>query len=275
MYNLLRGALGIGLSTGLVSSAHAIELTWTSAPVLVNVPSQGGERRSQVLVQPVNLTSEQVVVFPPFAGKTPLAGFNATAQGNQTFQIKSQGTGNYHWLTANSADGKRFASSVYYFANPGAAPRHLLQQTFQPLEIKPIDLPREHNQYRANETWRFKANFQGNALGNTPIQFASSNGTQQNLMTDVNGLVAVTFPNDFQAQTPESEHAQHQTHAGHGRRQLAQFALSVTQGEQIAAFNYQYAPDAFTHKSVLPALGFALAGMLLASPLLWYRRKAA
>lgn len=275
MCNVLRVALGLGLSASLFSPAYAVEVRWTDAPVLVNVPNQSGERRSQVLVQPVNLTSEQVVVFPPFAGKTPLPGFNAASQADDSFQIKSQGTGNYHWLTANNPDGKRFASSVYYFSNPGAAPRQLLQQHLQPLEIKPVDLPREHNQYRANETWLFKANVQGKPLSNAPIQFASSNGTQQTLTTDNNGLVAISFPDDFKPQAPTTAHAQHQGHAGHGRRQMAQFALSVSQGEQVAAFNYQYAPDTFTDKSILPALGFALAGMLFASPLVWYRRKAA
>lgn len=275
MYNVLRVTLGLGLCTALFSSAHAVEAPWTSAPVLMNVPSQSGERRSQVLVQPVNLTSEQVVVFPPFKGKTPLPAFSASAQADSTFQIKSQGTGNYHWLTANSNDGKRFASSVYYFSNPGAAPRQLLQQSLQPLEIKPLALPREHNQYRANETWAFKASAQGKALTNTAVQFASSNGTQQTFTTDANGLITITFPDDFKPQAPHTAHTQHQGHMGHGRQQMAHFALSVSQGEQTAAFNYQYAPDAFTNKAPLPALGFAFAGILFASPLLWYRRKAA
>ena len=63
------------------------------------------------------------------------------------------------------------------------------------LEIKPLQLPREHNQYRANETWRFQTTFQGKPIALKPsVQLATSNGTRQTLTSDAQGQVELTFP---------------------------------------------------------------------------------
>ena len=260
---------------GYAAVSVADEAGWTAAPMLLPAPAKGADRRAQFLVQPVNLTSQQVVVFPPFEGETPLASWIVEPQEAGKFAIKSRGTGNYHWLTATSEDGKRLASSVYYFSNPGAAPRELLQQDMSALEIKPLQLPREHNQYRANETWRFQTTFQGKPLPNASVQLATSNGTRQTLTSDAQGQVELTFPDDFNV--AEAAHQQHgDGHAGHGGHGMtsAQFVVNVDHAGISSAFNYKYAPDAFTDKAVVPALGIALGGMLLASPLLWRRKKA-
>ena len=251
------------------------DMVWTSAPLLLPAAVKGADRRTQSLVQPVNLTTTQVMVFPPIGGGKPSEPWAAEAQAVDTFSIKGKGVGNYHWLASSSEDGKSLASSVYYFSNPGAAPRELLQQNMATLAVKPLALPREHNQYRANETWQFQTTLQGKPLSNASIRFETSNGTNQTLTTDAQGQVVLTFPDDFK--TIKDAHQQHGGgHGGHGGHGMntAQFVVSVEHEGITSAFNYKYAPDAFTNKAVLPALGFALGGMLLASPLLWRRKKA-
>ena len=268
---MLLAVVGFGYAQPTVVLAADVE--WTSAPVLLPASAKG-DRRTQLLVEPVNLTSKQVLVFSPFGGDSPLASWEAEPRQGGTFGIKSRGNGNYHWLTSTSEDSKRLASSVYYFSNPGPAPRSLLQQSTGTLEIKPLKLPREHNQYRAKETWVFQASYQGKPLANVSVQLDTSNGTHQTLGTDAQGQVALAFPDDFQ---PKIEEHQHHggSHGGHGgMEQQAQFALTVQHEGITSAFNYKYAPDAFTDKAVWPALGIALGGMLLASPLLWRRKKA-
>ncbi len=223
---LLLVAFGFGYAQPAVSVA-ADEAGWTAAPVLLPAPAKGADRRAQFLVQPVNLTSQQVVVFPPFGGETPLASWTAEPQEAGKFAIKSHGKGNYHWITASSEDGKRLASSVYYFSNPGAAPRELLQQDMSALEIKPLQLPREHSQFRANETWAFQVLYQGKPMPYATVQLETSNGTRRSQPSNGQGQFGVTFPDDFKA----LEAGQHEHHAGghgggHGM-DSAQFALSV------------------------------------------------
>lgn len=274
---LLLAVLGFGCAQPTAGMA-ANDAAWTSVPLLLPAPAKGGDRRTQSLVKPVNLTSEQVMVHPPFQGDSPAEPWAIEAQEGGVFAVKSKGVGNYHWISAASSDGKQFANSVYYFSNPGAAPRQLLQQNLLPLEVKPLALPREHNQYRANDTWTFQTNYQGKPLPNAAVTLATSNGTQQTLTSNAQGQFALTFPDDFK---PKAEEQQHHAgghgggHTGHGDMEQAQFALSVQHEDMVSAFNYKYTPDAFTNKAVLPAVGFVFAGMLLASPLLLRRRKKA
>lgn len=277
---MMLAVLGFGCAQPTAGMA-AGDAAWTSVPLLLPAPAKGGDRRTQSLVKPVNLTSEQVMVHPPFQGDSPAEPWAIEAQEGGVFAVKSKGVGNYHWISAASTDGKQFSNSVYYFSNPGAAPRQLLQQNLLPLEVKPLALPREHNQYRANESWVFQTTYQGKPLPNAAVTLATSNGTQQALTSDAQGQFELTFPDDFQPK-PEAEHPQHGGghgghggHAGHGGMEQAQFALSVQHGGMVSAFNYKYTPDAFTNKAVLPAVGFVFAGMLLASPLLLRRRKKA
>lgn len=273
---IVLATVGFGYAQPAVSMAEGAD--WTAAPVLLPVPAKGADRRAQFLVQPVNLTSQQVVVFPPFGGETPLASWTAEPQEAGKFAIKSHGKGNYHWITASSEDGKRLASSVYYFANPGAAPRELLQQNMAALAIKPLQLPREHSQFQAKDAWFFQAIYQGQPLPDVSVTLDTSNGTHQTLRSDAQGQVRVKFPDDFGVAAEAGQHASHagKQSGGHGGHSSpsAQFVLSVEHAGIASAFNYKYEPDAFTNKAVLPALGFALVGMLLASPLLWRRIKA-
>lgn len=271
---MILAVLGFGCAQPTVALA-AEDAAWTSAPLLLPAPAKGGDRRTQSLVKPVNLTSGQVMVHPPVKGDSPSQAWAAEAQEGGAFAVKSRGEGNYHWITATSSDGKQFASSVYYFANPGAAPRQLLQQNLLPLEVKPLALPREHNQYRANDSWTFQTTYQGKPLPDAAVTLATSNGTQQTLTSNAQGQFELAFPDDFK---PKSE--EHQRHGaghdgGHGGMEQAQFALSVQHDGITSAFNYKYSPDAFANKAVLPAVGFVFAGMLLASPLLLRRRKKA
>jgi hypothetical protein len=261
----------------------AADAGWTSAPVLLPAPAKG-DRRTQSLVEPANLTSKQVVVFPPFGGATPPEPWTAEPQDGKTVNIKSHGEGNYHWVVATDTEGKRIASTTYYFANPGAAPRNLLQQDTAALEIKPVKLPREHSQFQSKDTWFFQAIYQGQPLPNASVKLDTSNGTHQTLSSDAEGQVRVKFPDDFGVAVDAGQHVTHGEnqdgghggggHEGHGMGATAQFALSVEHAGITGAFNYKYEQDAFTNKAVLPALGFVFGGMLLASPLLWRRKKA-
>lgn len=247
-------------------------LSWTSAPLLLSEKVKGGDRRSQSAFRPINLNSTSVKDFPASKGESIPYDLKAKGDGSFIMQAGSKNQGNYHWFTAVDEGSLRYASTVNYFANPGPAPRQMLRQKKLPLEIRPIDLPREHNRYRANENWDFIVLAEGKPLANTGVLLETSNGSSTSMTTNTDGIVSVTFPDDFAAFA--EKHKNHDMgHAGHGRP-TAKFVISVQHENKTSAFNYQYGEDAYTSKAVSPAIGYALSASLFTGFFLFKRRSA-
>jgi hypothetical protein len=147
----------------------------------------------------------------------------------------------------------------------------MLAQSIMPLEILPVDLPREHRHYRAGETWSFVLRRDGQPLADHPLLFESAQGSRTTLHSDARGRVALTFPDDF----PELEAGDE--HGGHRGGPRSAFVLSASWQyadgrELLTAFNYEYRPGAYAGKSLWLGGGFALLGMLAATPLLRRRK---
>jgi hypothetical protein len=257
------------LSLLLALSAQA-SVDWTSAPLLKMERVKGGDRRSQSKFRPVNLTTEQIVEFPPAKGESTPNPLDAVGDGS--YQINTRGVGNYHWLKAQAVDAQRFASTVKYFSNPGPSPRRMLAQDKTRLEIRPIDLPREHNRYHANESWDFQVMLDGKPVANTTVIMDTSKGSKLQATTNEQGIANLTFPDDFN-KNPDP-HAHHRGgHGGH-RRPSAEFAVWTEHQGMTSAFNYSYSPDVFTNKAVLPAIGLVFAGSLITGFGLFRKRSA-
>ncbi len=210
--------------------------------------------------------------FPSSKGESIPNELNATGDGSFSMKIGGKNQGNYHWLTATDDQESRFASTVHYFSNPGPAPRQMLKQSKLPLEIKPVNLPREHQRFRANENWDFIVLSQGKPLANATVSLETSNDTTATMTSNASGIVSVNFPDDFAA-FAEKHKGHDMGHASHGRKS-AQFALSVEHDNQTSAFNYKYGEDAFTNKSIVPAVGLAFGGSLITGFFLFRRRSA-
>jgi hypothetical protein len=148
----------------------------------------------------------------------------------------------------------------------------MLKQSKLPLEIKPVNLPREHQRFRANETWDFIVLSQGKPLANATVLLETSNDTTATMTSDANGIVSVNFLDDF-ATYAEKHKGHDMGHVSHGRK-YAKFALSVEHDNQTSAFNYKYGEDAFTNKSIVPAVGLAFSGSLITGIFLFRRRSA-
>ena len=189
---------------------------------------KGGDRRSQSRFRPVNMDSQKVIDYPSSKADSPPLILESAGDGS--FIIKSIGKngGNYHWVIAEGSNGQRFASTVHYFSNPGPAPRKMLKLNKVNLEIKPVDLPREHQHFRANENWDFQVLFQGEPLANVKVVMETSNGTSKELRSNNSGIVSVPFPDDFKSQQDKHKlHAKHANGAMNHRRQSAKFVLSL------------------------------------------------
>lgn len=190
---LLTALCLFALSGSVLAQTKQSEPAWTQAPLLITAPSKG-EQRTQALLRGENLDATELWVHPPF--KTQVSQPYLSTKTEAGFALKTQGIGNYHLITANQAG--RSAATAYYFSNPGPVPRQLLQTNWSELVIKPLALPREHNQYQSDSRWRFQVNYQTKPLANTKVQLDTSNGSHQTLLTDAQGQFDLVFPNDFQ-----------------------------------------------------------------------------
>ena len=109
------------------------------------------------------------------------------------------------------------------------------------------------------------------------VIFETEHKTRKVLKTNQDGLVSVSFPYDF----PEQGEAatKHGQGHGHGRRQKADFVLSVEHATDerkfISHFNYHYTTGPFYNKNLALGIGFALFGMITAAPLLRNSKKGA
>lgn len=116
--------------------------------------------------------------------------------------IPRTGMDNYHALVINQKKDKSVNSSVRYIYSRGrpskVSPTKITQIQKSELEIAPILLPREHDEYKGSQSHDFELRFKGKALGQTSVTFTTSNGTKEILESDENGKFSITVPNDFE-----------------------------------------------------------------------------
>ena len=246
---------------------------WTSKPMLVK--PKGRRTRGIKTLATANLDAAHVQIYPSIKGDETNASWNVQLE-NGKAKIKSRGgrQGGYHWASArHEGDGiVSIASTMLYFSNPGPAPRAMLRQDKAELEIRPQRLPREHQHYRAKETWPFQLLYQGKPLAEAEVAFESRNGSSTVYQTNQDGLFDVSFPADFPALDEKAS-----KHAGHHGRRKSDFILSTELHQDgrhlVSAFNYHYTPDAYADKDLTLGIGMAMLGMFAATPLLRNRKK--
>ena len=249
---------------------HHTQKSWTDAPVMT-LDKKRTRGFKRIFLQGVN--TEQVTVYPADAEEI----WTVEVQ-DQAIKVKNRGgrQGGYHWLGTVSEQGNSVQSvaSVIYFPNPGPAPRPVLSLQKSSLDISPVKLPREHQHYRAGESWDFLVRLNGKPLTNVPVVLETENNTREVLKTNQDGLVSILFPYDFREET---ESVNQNGHAGHARRKKAGFVLTVEHKADdkqfISHFNYHYTTGAFYNKNLALGIGFALFGMITAAPLLRKSRK--
>ena len=250
-------------------------VSWTAFPTLKTRMSGEGRERRVVSVVPQGIVANSIDAYSNNAGD---------AKGHRQLPLDMAGakldkpeSGGFHWLSAREeqADKVRVASTVYFFSDRGAQnPTALFMQQKHELEIIPQPYPREHSRYRANEDWKFLVHFNGKPLANQKVFLETANGTKFELVSDAQGVVTVSIPDDFKSETRQKTAGSHD----HGRRS-ADFVLAVEHVEggksYLTAFNGSYGADAFDQRSLAMGLGFTLLGMIGAAPLLRQRKKQA
>ncbi len=247
---------------------------WTQLPLLkARMKGQDMSSRSYIM-QPQNIAADVVEAWSNNLDD---------ANGHRQLAIEMGGapldkpaTGGFQMLTAREVQGDavRVASTVHYFGERGGKnPSAMFEQIKHELEIVPQPYPREHSRYRANEDWQFAVRFKGQPLPEQKVVLETSNSSRAEFMTDAAGVVKVHVPQDFKAEEEQSKGE------SHGMRRGADFVLAVSHADgslqYLTAFNSSYGEDAYTNRSLAMGLGFMLAGMLGAAPLLRKRKAAA
>lgn len=246
---------------------RATTQSWTQQPLLLPGRMARGERNTAVL-RPQNIAAASVTVFapdgPPERRKIdyPLGPEGAKIE-SVTPKI-----GNYHWVIAReeTPNEVRVASTAWYFGNPGASPKELLQEAKHELEIVPDPLPREHASYRESEQWHFLVRFKGQPLANQSLLLETAFGTRSTVFTNTAGVATVQFPRDFKPSGKQDGERE-----SHGPRR-APFVLSTVKEADgrryLTAFNLSYGEDPDRNRNLGWGAAFGLIGMLAAIPLL-------
>lgn len=267
-------ALLIGTSSVLAQHAghgngpqDAVAPSWTAYPIIV---SDGGFSRSGAKYQAFNIHAMEGTVFASYADQGDDAQTAATTSvkidDNGALAVKAGAKGGYTFVrvTGHGPGGEEAtATTLKYFANPGPAPRNLLNATRSGFEIMPATLPREHSHYQENETWAFRVRMDGKPLEGLPVVLQTSNGTKSEFTTQADGTVNITFPGDFK-DIPKDQWS-------HGRPPSSHFVVAVKQSGLLATYNDSYSLDAYGDKNIWAGIGFAVLGMFAAVPIV--RRK--
>lgn len=242
---------------------------WTSQPLLKMKTSGESRERRIVMVVPQNIVADGVAAHSN--NLTDEHGQRQLPLEMAGARLDRPATGGFHWLAAReeSDETVRVASTVYYFGERGANnPTAIFMRQKHELELIPLPYPREHSRYRANEAWRFLVRFNGQPLPDRKVVLETSNGSRSELISDTQGIVVASIPDDFKAEVEGKE-------GGHGRPG-ADFVLAAEHAEggknYLTAFNAAYGKSAFDQRSIVMGLGFTLLGMLGAMPLLRHRK---
>ena len=250
-------------------------MAWTAFPTLKTRMSGEGRERRVVTIVPQGIVANSIDAY-----SNNLKDAKAHRQlvlDMAGARLDKPESGGFHWLAAREEQGDKVkvASTVYFFSDRGAQnPTALFMQPKHELQIIPQPYPREHSRYRANEDWKFLVHFNGKPLANQWVRLETQNGTKADWISDAQGVVTVSIPDDFKKVEQQKAAGAHD----HGRRS-ADFVLAVEHIEggksYLTAFNGSYGKDAFDQRSLAMGLGFTLLGMIGAAPLLRQRKKQA
>lgn len=248
---------------GAPAQAAAGAAAWTGLPTIA-ARLQG---RIGAQITTANSAATEVSVVAPEGGTATIALSDGKAG------YKPAG-GNYHLVSAVDACDTHVAtaSTAVYFPNPGPAPTAILQQSRPGLTVTPERLPREHAAYRAGETWRFLVAMDGQPFPGARIRIETANGSRSETVSDIDGRVDVTFPDDFPPRDQRPPEA-------HGRPTTAEFVVAAIHQtgtvQHIGAFNHSYRPNAYDGMSLAAGAGFGVLGMALAAPFVRRRKGGA
>jgi hypothetical protein len=253
---------------------------WTALPILKTRMSGESRQDRVVTVVPRNIVANSI-----FASSNNLHdknGVRALPLEMAGARMDKPETGGFHWLFAREDDGAdvHIASTVYNFGERGADnPTAMFMVKKNELEIIPQPYPREHSRYRAGEQWKFLVRFNGQPLAAQKVVVETSNGTRTEAVSDATGVVTVQVPDDFKevatqkpAEAGKPQEHNHNMGASKSADIVLATEIQAADKHYLTAFNSSYGPNPYDGRNLVLGLGFAIFGMLGATPLLRQRK---
>jgi hypothetical protein len=115
--------------------------------------------------------------------------------------VPPTGVDNYHAIIIEQDWGDSVDAIIryeYLRGKPsGESPTKLTSAIKTDLEIVPDPLPREHHRYYSGEKAAFLVRYRNQLLKNQPVVLQTGNGSMLEFVTDNNGRVVMTLPDDF------------------------------------------------------------------------------
>lgn len=125
---------------------------------------------------------------------------------NDQVKVKSTGMDNYHALVAKKRAKDMTEVAIrypYMHGKPsGFSPKALTHGVKASYEIVPSPLPREHRRYHAARDAVFVVRYEGQPVAKTEVTLTTANGSTLKEVSDRNGAVRFTFPDDFSETKP-------------------------------------------------------------------------
>lgn len=177
--------------------AAQAQLVWQPVPAAPDGHGGHGKRPAGKPFELQGMQDEQpaVVLYQPDLSSAPL-----TLQGSQV-RVNSTGVNNYHALVARQRSATHESVAlryVYLNGKPsGHSPSELLAEPLARLEIVPAPLPREHRRYETRKPYRFEIRFDQQLMPQQPITLSTQGGPRLDLLTDKQGMLTLTLPEDF------------------------------------------------------------------------------
>jgi len=120
-----------------------------------------------------------------------------------TLTLPKSSMGGYYALVFKQHTAEQINTAIRYLSMQGRpvkiSPTRLIALPKADLEILPHPLHREHDRYTASKAYRFLITFRGKALSSAPIILETRNHSSLTSISDQNGIVEFTLPNDFHA----------------------------------------------------------------------------
>ena len=169
-------------------------MAWKPA-VVKKQPGMSHGRRGPKLFQLTENTSSDISLWKP-----TLEVIDVGVQDN-SFAVSSTGMANYHALVAEHTTESRVDAAIrYIYMNgkpSGESPSLITSAVKTAFEIIPTPLPREHRRYHANHDAVFMLRYEDKILSNTEVTLTTSLGSTLTAITDRNGAVRFSLPDDF------------------------------------------------------------------------------
>lgn len=184
--------------------------------------------------------------------------------------IKQTRLSYFHALIAEHTEGTRHDTAIRYLHFSGkpakSSPSKLLALPHTALDIVPEPLPREHWSYLANANHTFIVRFQNRPLAGKQITLSTSNGSTQTYITDQDGYVRLSLPDDFADVQP-----------GHRNNRPAEFMLHcayIHDGESyITTLTAPYMTDPAHWQSLTLGIAVMSGGIVLGGMVSWRMRR--